>query len=225
MELFFYLLDANSPVSKERIITALWPENDEHVNQTFHSTLHQLRKLFGGACPLLEANGYNLNLVASYRDNVWYDVQEFRLRREEADQALAREDDTAAKEALLGMVDLYQGDYGRPFSNDWCTFRRDELCTIYLEAQRQLAQIAWRRQEYGESIAHWRHILEKDNCREEAHYYMMLCRLRMNGRTAAMRYYHQCKDILQKELGIEPGPAIENLYRRLRTKAAPSVNE
>lgn len=225
MELFFFLLDANTPESKERIITALWSEFDEHVNQTFHSTLHQLRKLFGESCPVLTANGYSLNLAAYYGEHVWYDVREFHLQRSAADQALARDDDAAAQEALLRMVDLYQGDFGRPFSNDWCIFRRDELCTIYLEAQRRLAQIAWRKQVYDESIAHWRHILEKDNCQEEAHYHIMLCYLRMNRRTAALRHYHVCKDTLQEELGIEPGPAIENLYRRLRTKTAPSFDQ
>src|SRR5581483_8557478 len=218
MELFFFLLDANAPVSKERIITALWPACDESVNQTFHSTLHQLRKLFGESCPLLTASGYSLNLAANYRDNVWYDVQEFRQRRGEADRSLAREDEAAAKEALLRMVDLYQGDYGRPFSNSWCTFRRDELCTIYLEAQRQLAQIAWRKQAYDESLAHWGRILEKDNCQEEAHYHMMLGYLRTNRRTAAVRHYQWCKKTLRDELSIEPGPAIENLYRRLGAK-------
>lgn len=215
MELFFFLLDARSPESKERIITSLWPEFDESVNQTFHSTLHQLRKLFGESCPVFSANGYSLNLTARYGEHVWYDVQEFRLQRSEADQALARGDDAVAKKALLRMVDLYQGDYGRPFLNNWCVFRRDELCTIYLEAQRQLAQIAWRVQAYDESIYHWRCILDKDNCQEEAHYHIMLCYLRQARRTAALRQYQICKEVLREELGIEPSVAIENLHRSL----------
>ncbi|HEY1348638.1 MAG TPA: BTAD domain-containing putative transcriptional regulator [Ktedonobacteraceae bacterium] len=218
MELFFFLLDAGSPESKERIITALWPEFDENVNQTFHSTLHQLRKLLGDACFVFHTNGYSLHLAAHYGENVWYDVQEFRRHRREADQALVDKDDATAKKALLAMVGLYQGDFARPFSHDWCIFRRDELCTIYLEAQRQLAQVAWRAQAYDESIYHWRHILEKDNCREEAHYHIMLCYLRQARRSAALRHYHICKEILREELGIDPGPAIENLYRRLKAK-------
>ncbi|HEU5229678.1 MAG TPA: bacterial transcriptional activator domain-containing protein, partial [Ktedonobacteraceae bacterium] len=139
-------------------------------------------------------------------------------RRSEADRAAAHEDDPSAKKALLSMVDLYQGDYGRPFSNDWCIFRRDELCTMYLEARRQLAQIAWRGQAYDESIHHWHHILNRDNCQEEAHYHIMLCYLRQANRSAALRQYQLCKETLQEELGIEPGPAIENLHRRLRSK-------
>ncbi|HEU5227138.1 MAG TPA: tetratricopeptide repeat protein, partial [Ktedonobacteraceae bacterium] len=66
MELFFFLLDASSPESKERIITALWPEFDDNVNQTFHSTIHQLRKLLGEACIVFRTDGYSLNLPACY---------------------------------------------------------------------------------------------------------------------------------------------------------------
>lgn len=219
MELFFFLLDANAPVSKERIITALWPEFDDHINQTFHSTLHQLRKLFGESCFVFHSNGYSLNLSTRYGENVWYDVQEFQMRQAEAEQALATEDDANARTALLAMVELYRGDYGRPFSNDWCIFRRDELCTIYMEARRQLAQIAWRAQEYNESIHHWRHLLTIDNCQEEAHYHIIRCYIRQSKRSAALRQYQQCKKILQEELGIEPGSAIENLHRHLRSKA------
>ncbi|BCL84572.1 tetratricopeptide repeat protein [Ktedonobacteria bacterium brp13] len=219
MELFFFLLDANAPVSKERIITALWQEFDDHINQTFHSTLHQLRKLLGEACFVFNPHGYSLDLAACYGEHVWYDVHEFHVCHSEAEQALAREDTVAAKKAFRSMVELYQGDYGRQFSNDWCIFRRDELCTTYLEAQRQLAQLAWNEQEYNESIRHWRHILVIDNCQEEAHYNIMRCYLRQSKRSAALRQYQTCKKILQEELGIEPGSAIENLHLSLRAKA------
>ncbi|MGH2509787.1 MAG: BTAD domain-containing putative transcriptional regulator, partial [Ktedonobacteraceae bacterium] len=205
MELFFFLLNANAPLSKERIITELWPEFDDHINQTFHSTLHQLRKLLGESCLVFHPNGYNLDLATCYGENIWYDVQEFQKQHIEAEQALTRKDDPAARKAFLYMVELYQGDYGRPFSNDWCIFRRDELSTTYLEAQRQLAQIAWRGQAYDESIRHWRHILNIDNCQEEAHYNIMQCYVRQSKRSAALRQYQSCKKILQEELGIEPG--------------------
>lgn len=225
MELFFFLLDANAPLSKERIITALWPEFDDHINQTFHSTIHQLRKLLGESSLVFHTNGYGLDLAACYGENIWYDVRTFQTLRLEADQALVSEDDTTARRSLLKMVELYQGDYGRPFSNDWCIFRRDELCTTYLEAHRQLAQIAWRSKVYNESIRHWRQILTIDNCQEEAHYNIMRCYLRQAKRSAALRQYQLCKEILRDELGIEPGSAIENLHRGLRSKTEVFLDE
>ena len=50
MELFFFLLDFDQPVSKESIFTELWSECADHTNQTFHSMLYHLLKVLGEAC-------------------------------------------------------------------------------------------------------------------------------------------------------------------------------
>ena len=49
--------------------------------------------------------------------------------------------------------------------------------------------------------------------------YRALMRLHaLNGdRTAAVRAYHDCAAILQRELGVEPSRATRELYERLRT--------
>ncbi len=218
-ETFFLLLDANRPLSKESLVTALWPEFDSQVNQTFHSTIHHLRKLLGSSCIVFQSGSYSLDLAGCYGEDVWYDVKEFQRLRAEAEQALGREDDDAARKALLRMVELYRGDYGRPFYSDWCTLRRDELRNSYLEAHRHLAQIAWRCRAYKDSVYHWHQILSIDNCQEEAHYHIMLCYLRQSKRSAALRQYQHCKKLLQQELGIGPGMAIEKLYQSLTRSA------
>jgi DNA-binding SARP family transcriptional activator len=218
MELFFFLLDCDQPTSKESILTALWPDYDEQTNQTFHSTLHHLRKLLGERCIVFGAGGYRVNLAACYGEQVFYDVKAFQADRLEAEQALSRQDETKAKESLLKMVALYRGDYGRPFYNNWCTHRRDELRAAYLEAHRQLAEIAWNAEAWDESAEYWRHLLLLDNCLEEAYYGLMRCYLRQGKRGAALRQYQSCQKILQQELGILPGPALQHLYKRLTAK-------
>lgn len=89
----------------------------------------------------------------------------------------------------LIRVELYRGEYGRPFYSDWCTARRHELRTAYLEARRQLAQIAWRGAAFDESTEHWRSLLHVDNCVEEAHPGLMQCYVRQGKRSAALRQY------------------------------------
>ncbi|HLG60755.1 MAG TPA: BTAD domain-containing putative transcriptional regulator [Ktedonosporobacter sp.] len=213
MELFFFLLDSDRLLSKEQIITTLWPEFDDQINQTFHSTIHHLRKMFGSSCIVFQAGNYRLDLASCYGD-IWYDVRVFQTHYAAAQQAL-EQDDAAAQAGFSAMVSLYRGDYGQSFYSDWCTSRRDELRSIYLDAHRQLARIAWRAEAFDESISHWRHILNVDNCLEEAHYGVMRCYARQGKRGAALRQYQLCKEILQAELAIAPGPAIQNLYLRL----------
>ncbi len=215
MELFFFLLDCERPMRKEQIITGLWSEVDEQINQTFHSTIYYLRKALDGHGISSQGSTYTLDLAAYFGSNVWYDVTEFQQQQTRAKQALSQEDDGVAREALLRMLELYQGDYVQPFYSDWCTFKRDELRRRYLDARCLLAQIAWRQERFDECALHWQHTLLVDDCLEEAHYGLMRCYLRQGKRGLALRQYQRCRDTLQREMDILPGSAVQNLYQRL----------
>ena len=215
MELFFFLLDAARPIRKEQLIAALWPEAHDHLDQTVRSTFYYLRQALGESCLVYEAGTYALNLVSLYGSQVWYDVDVFGQRYHLAKQSLGAKDDQAAREALLAMVDLYRGDYVQSFYSDWCTFRRGELQRTYLDARYQLAQIAWRHDQVEESLTHYQQMLAIDKCLEEAHYGIMRCYLHLGKRGLALRQYHLCRDALQSELAVRPGPALQQLYKSL----------
>jgi DNA-binding SARP family transcriptional activator len=57
-----------------------------------------------------------------------------------------------------------------------------------------------------------------DNCLEEAHSGLIRCYLRQGKRGAALRQYQSCQKILREELGIQPSPALQQLYERLTAK-------
>lgn len=216
LELCFFLLDCDRPMRKEAIITALWPEIDEQTTSVFNSTVYYLRKALGGESAIVAGGGmYTLRLDTLYGNSVWYDVKAFLNARMQAKQALESEQDAQAKEAFQRMVELYRGDYVQPFYNDWSILRRDELRTAYLDARQQLALIAWRAEEWDESVVHWQHMLAIDNWLEEAHYGLMRCYARQGKRELALRQYHLCKDTLEQEFGVAPKASIQNLYRRL----------
>src|SRR5450631_624751 len=155
MELFFFLLDCERPMRKEQIITGLWSEVDEQINQTFHSTIYYLRKALDGHGIVSQGSTYTLDLASYFGTNVWYDVTEFQQLQAQAKQALSQEDDVAARKALQMMLELYRGDYVQPFYSDWCTFQRDELRRMYLNARSLIAQIAWRQEQFDECALHW----------------------------------------------------------------------
>jgi LuxR family maltose regulon positive regulatory protein len=215
MELFFLLLDSGRPLRKEQIITALWPEVDENINQTLHSTIHYLRKSLGDTCIGSHSGVYWLNIVPLYGEDYCYDVAEFLEHDQKAKKALVAHDDVTAKASLLVMMDLYRGDYVQPFYSNWCSFRRDKLRLLYLDARQQLALIAWRSEQFDESATQWQHILAVDSCLEEAHYGLMRCYMRQGKRGLALRQYQRCVEVLRHDLNVEPGSAIKNLLQHL----------
>lgn len=214
-ELFFFLLAADHPMSKDAILAALWPEDDERAMSSFNDTIYQLRKLFGPTSLVTRQKAYALDLASCYGENIFYDVQVFRQARMEAGEALSSQDTASAKEALLKMVGLYRGEYGQPFYHDWCSFQRDELRTHYLEACRQLAQIFYHEENWQKSAEYWQQMLRLDQCLEEAYLGLIRCYLKQGKRGAALRQYQACQTALEEDLGVEPGPILQNLYQRL----------
>ena len=217
MELCFYLLECKQPMRKEQIIAALWGAADDRTSQTFHSTIHYLRKTLGGDLAIASRTGtYMLNLAPIYgKRGVWYDVTAFEEQYMLGKQALAEKADERAKAAFEAAMKLYRGDYVQSFYSDWCTLRRDELRHLYLDIRQQLAQLAWRNEKVEESAAHWQQMLAIDACLEKAHYGLMRYYIRQGQRSLALRQYQRCAEILQQEWGTVPGTAIQNLYRRL----------
>ncbi|GCE22207.1 BTAD domain-containing putative transcriptional regulator [Dictyobacter kobayashii] len=216
MELFFLLLDkSKTPLRKEQLITALWSNVDEQTDHTWRSTLYYLRKVVGECCIIKQGNRYELELSALYGEQVWYDVAIFANLKTQAQQAASMGNNEKAYATFLKMIELYRGDYVQSFYNDWCTFRRAELRRDYLDARHQLAVLAWEQECFEEAATHWQHMLVIDNCLEEAHYGLMRSYLRRNKRSLALRQYQQCVHMLQNELGIAPGKAIQGLYQHM----------
>ncbi len=117
------------------------------------------------------------------------------------------------------MIELYRGDYVQSFYNDWSTFQRDRLRQAYLDARQQSGMIAWRNEQFDESVAHWQYMLTVDNCLEEAHYWLIRCYLRQGKRGLALRQYQRCVELLHKELATEPGSAMQSLRQQLMKRS------
>ncbi len=216
MELCFFFLEHQRPIRKEQLIEALWSEEEEYVDQKVRSTLHYLRKALGGSCLISRGGVYALDLSTLYGDDIWYDVTVFQDHHTRAQEALKATDSEQAEEHLLAMTELYQGDYVQSFYSDWCIPRRDELRQWYMDARRELARMNWKKEYYEECMVHWQQLLAIDPCVEEAHFGLMRCYIRLGKRNLAARQYQRCSEVLQRELALSPGPALQKLYQQLR---------
>lgn len=215
MELFFLLLNSDRSLYKEQIITALWLDSDEQVDQTLRSTFYYLRKVLGASCITSRNATYALNLAAAYGNNIWYDVAAFEEQYEVAQAALAAQNDQVAGSAFEEMTRLYRGDYVQSFYSNWCIARRDNLRHAFMDAHHQLALIAWRHQQLDKSILHWQSALTMDSCLESAHYGLMRCYVRQGKRGMALRQYQRCVTSMRDELSASPGQAMQRLYQRI----------
>jgi DNA-binding SARP family transcriptional activator len=57
--------------------------------------------------------------------------------------------------------------------------------------------------------------LEREPYREGFHRALMICLTRLGKRDRAIAHYHHCRQVLEAELGVEPTPETERVYREV----------
>jgi LuxR family maltose regulon positive regulatory protein len=134
-EMFFYLLNAEAPRSKEQIAAALWPDlSPARSTSNFHISIHRARHaLFPGIISLQEGL-YRIPPDLA----IWSDVTEFSdilLRVDET-----RTDPDGRADLLQKAIELYSGPFLPDIYSDWAETRRRELESRYLKALTALAR-------------------------------------------------------------------------------------
>lgn len=206
-ELFFYLLHLG-PRRREQILTALWPDTDSGQARTaLHTAVYRLRK---AACPevILTQDGlYRINeeLVLEY------DARAFERLLKEAAAGPAG----AEIIALQAAVDLYRGPFLEETEAEWRNAEQQRLERLVLGALERLSDLYAQDGRRQESIAAAERLLAIDPSREDIHARVIQTYLRLGDRAAAQRQMERCVTVLRDEWGIEPGPELAALRRRL----------
>jgi DNA-binding SARP family transcriptional activator len=88
----------------------------------------------------------------------------------------------------------------------------------YLDTLDRLSQIYFTQGQYAACNLVGRLLLERDNCREDAHCRLMRCYSRQGQRYLALRQYQVCVEALRAELDVEPEPTTTQIYECIRRR-------
>jgi LuxR family maltose regulon positive regulatory protein len=204
--------------SKDTIIDTFWGETDpDVVEKNFHPTVSHVRKALNSNQPLkqnflLYRDGdYQLNSEFSYR----IDIEEFdRLVAEGENARRARQFDECV-EAYGQAVALYRGEFIQGSYEPWVEEQRSYYREQYLHLLEALAEVAQKTGDWNKSAQLAQQILHEDPFREDIHCLLMRVHVAQGHRGAAREQYETLRRLLQKELGVEPGPETRKLYNEL----------
>jgi len=196
---------------REQVMDALWPDLAQAAaGANLRKALHHARRATAveSDSQLVESIGELLALP----DGAWVDVDAFRAA---ADRA-RRTGDTAAYEEAL---ELYgQGLLPDDRYEEWAVGPRDELQIDFLALAEELAALLESR---GEIVAAARVVglqVAVEPLLEEAHVRLMRLYALAGRRGDALREYEHLRELLEKELGREPGAEAQRLYEEVRAR-------
>lgn len=99
------------------------------------------------------------------------------------------------------------------FYDEWCISEQERLRELYLQALQELVACHKTLKDYGQAIICGKKILAISPLREEIQRELMYLYYLAGDRNAALLQYELCRQVLEKELQIEPLPETKILYQ------------
>jgi DNA-binding SARP family transcriptional activator len=212
------VLNANEPVSTDRLIDDLWggraPAKAGHSLQVYVSRLRkELDRSDASGAEVIVSRppGYMLRIAPEQLD-----VRRFEVLADEAARARAAGDLPAAAELLRSALALWRGDALTDLAYE--TFaqvaiaRLEEMRLAALE-RRIEADLELGR--HAELAGELEDLVAGHPLRERLQGLRILALYRSGRQVEALDAYHRAREVLVRDLGLEPSPALQELQRAI----------
>ena len=206
--LAYLLLHRHTPVSRQRLAYAFWPDSaEEQARTNLRNLLHTLRRSLPDADSLLQMDTHTVQW--SPGADYTLDVADFQAAWQASTHA---RDAATRRQALETAVSLYKGSLLPGNYDDWLIPIREALQQSYQQALTQLTQLLAEKGS-SETAVHYARLLQReDPLAETAVMLLMQLYAQTGDQTAVRRAYHTYKTALRQELDAEPGLALQTAY-------------
>ncbi len=209
--LAYLLLHRHAPQARSRLAFLHWPDSTEAQARTnLRQLLHHLRRALPDADRLLEITPGTVQW--RLQAPVHLDVADFEQTAAEAAGAVTEAERRAALEQAAAAYggELLPGSY-----EEWILLERERLRQRNVEVLEELASGLEDTGEYASAIRYGEMLLRCDPVHEATYRRLMRLHSRSGERARALRVFHTCSTVLERELGVEPGPHTRELYAEL----------
>ena len=214
------LLSAGTPQSRKQVAFLLWPDTREsNAHNNLRQLLYQLRQNLPEVDRFISADANTIRWHLDGGQEI--DIRDFEQALAEAQVAERRTDLNAEQRWLEKALSLYQGDLLPGCYDDWIAPERERLHRSGHRSAQKLAQLLEAQGEYSAALQAAQKLLSLDPLDETT--YAQLVRLHglNNDRPAVRRVYQSAAEILQRELGIQPGELLHQAYASALRTAQP----
>jgi predicted ATPase/DNA-binding SARP family transcriptional activator len=209
-ELLLLLMVHPAGRTREQVGQALWPgASAAQVKNSFHVTLHHLRKTLGGPeWVVLDGDRYRL------APSVSWTLDADRFDREARG---ALKDPGADAARLRAVLALYRGDLLEgEVAGAWVEEERDRLRRVMVDLGLALGAALEREGAHVGAAEVYHAIAAREELNEEAQRRLMLVWARAGDRVRALRHYERLVATLRDALDADPEPETVRVYESLK---------
>ena len=185
------------PQTRSYVAATLWMDFDEErAGANLRSALWRINRC---GHPLVAVDARALRLMPDV-------IVDLRESARSAQQVLRGEANAAAWVDDLTVGDLLPGWY-----DEWVVTEREHFRQLRLHALEKLCEQLTDEGRFGQAVQAGLAAVSSEPLRESAHRVLIRAHLMEGNRGEAIRQYEACRQVLRRELGIEPSPVTRAL--------------
>jgi len=192
------------PQSRSYVAATLWMDfEEERAGASLRSALWRINRC---GHQLVAADARALRLMPDV-------VVDLRESARSAQEILRGE----ATDGAVRVNGLTAGDLLPGWYDEWVVTERERFRQLRLHALERLCEQLTDEGRYGQAIEAGLAAVSSEPLRESAHRVLIRTYLEEGNRGEAIRQYEACRQVLRRELGIEPSPVTQALLTRPAT--------
>jgi DNA-binding SARP family transcriptional activator/predicted ATPase len=219
--LLAYLAINGNSQTRDKLANLLWSEgNLSNTLASLRTTLWRMKSAGLDDWIKLEEDKIYLN----YEKNIEVDVHDFIQKLKSCSNHGHSPSQICLNciPALTEAVDLYHGEFMSEFNlskapafDEWRLQEADLLNNLYMDALEKLVRGHRNFGDFSLAIQYARTLIRHDPYNDSAQYDLLQLYLITGQRVAAINHYKHYKDLLSRELDIEPSDEITSLFKQI----------
>ena len=200
------VLDRGTTVPADRLIDEVWGERPPSTARHALSVhVGAMRRIIGPGVIETRSGGYRLRADGGYLD-----LDRFEALADEAETASEAGNPATAADRYATALGLWRG----PALADLAPERAIVSARARLDARRTRVTELWLDAElaagrHADVVPPLRRLVAEEPLRESLQARLMIALYRSGRQAEALAVYHEAREVLDRELGVEPGPALE----------------
>jgi DNA-binding SARP family transcriptional activator/tetratricopeptide (TPR) repeat protein len=209
------LMDVNNVVPADELVRRAWDDDaPQRSTGTLQTYITRLRRGLGDVASIArKTGGYSLVV----EDSLSVDAHQFTQL---INRARSTRDQREAAELFARALGLWRGEPLAGLDSEWAASTREWLAGQRLAAELDHTDLRLALGQHSDLLPELRGRVDKHPLDERVASQLMLALYRAGQQAEALAHYWAVRTALADELGIDPGPALQELYQRILTADA-----
>jgi DNA-binding SARP family transcriptional activator len=215
LALAFLVSERHRPVTKEELISVVWPDSPpREIETALSAILSKLRAALKKAAltraDVVEVRSGTIQMRLP--PDVWIDLEYAVNSIDEAEGALRGGDARRAWSHAVALVIIARRPFLPGEEAFWIEARRTRLRSLLVRGLHILSQITAINGEHALAVQYATEIIDLEPFQETGYRHLMQMHAEMGNRGEALRVFGKCRELFREELGADPSQETERVF-------------